>query len=193
MDGVAQSRHHLTRTPGSIRPASDLGWRSSRHRLREHRSHGVCPRRGRFELAYPGIRVATIRDPGCPGLTEPCLCSRGGGRSATWAGRRRGLGWWGRVGRRGRPVRSGRIRGGRSRGGRFALQPVGGEGERGGLSARVEWMTADPGKRREAPWRMGRVDGLIHNVGGNTPLRLDQMLELNLSGIMGLTRALLRR
>ena len=75
-----------------------------------------------------------------------------------------------------------------------------------GLSARVEWMTADLGKKGEAQRvaeealrRFGRVDVLINNAGGNTPQRVDQItdeawdqiLELNLSGIMRLTRALL--
>jgi NAD(P)-dependent dehydrogenase (short-subunit alcohol dehydrogenase family) len=75
-----------------------------------------------------------------------------------------------------------------------------------GLSVRVEWMTADLGKKGEAQRvadealrRFGRVDVLINNAGGNTPQRVDQItdeawdqiLELNLSGIMRLTRALL--
>jgi NAD(P)-dependent dehydrogenase (short-subunit alcohol dehydrogenase family) len=75
-----------------------------------------------------------------------------------------------------------------------------------GLSVRVEWLTADLAARAdtqrvadEALKRFGRVDVLVNNAGGNQPQRADQItdeawdriLELNLSGIMRLTRALL--
>jgi gluconate 5-dehydrogenase len=75
-----------------------------------------------------------------------------------------------------------------------------------GLSIRVEWMTADLSERAEAQRvadetlkRFGRVDVLVNNAGSNIPERADQVtdeawdriLELNLSGIMRLTRALL--
>jgi NAD(P)-dependent dehydrogenase (short-subunit alcohol dehydrogenase family) len=75
-----------------------------------------------------------------------------------------------------------------------------------GLTVRVEWMTADLGKRGEAQRladetlkRFERVDVLVNNAGSNTPQRVDQItdaawdqiIELNLSGIMQLTRALL--
>ncbi|MBY0505710.1 MAG: SDR family oxidoreductase [Bryobacteraceae bacterium] len=75
-----------------------------------------------------------------------------------------------------------------------------------GLSTRVEWITADLANRAEpqrladeALKRFGRVDILVNNAGGNQPQRADQItdeawdrvLELNLSGIMRLTRALL--
>lgn len=75
-----------------------------------------------------------------------------------------------------------------------------------GLPVRVEWMTADLSQRAEAQRvadeamaRFGRVDVLVNNAGGNTPQRADQItdeawetvIDLNLSSIMRLTRALL--
>ena len=75
-----------------------------------------------------------------------------------------------------------------------------------GLTTRVEWITADLADRTEpqrladeALKRFGRVDVLVNNAGGNQPQRVDQItdeawdriIELNLSGIMRLTRALL--
>lgn len=75
-----------------------------------------------------------------------------------------------------------------------------------GLSVRVEWMMADLSQRGEAQRladetlrRLGRVDVLVNNAGSNVPQRADQItdeawdriIELNLSGIMRLTRALL--
>jgi len=75
-----------------------------------------------------------------------------------------------------------------------------------GLNVRVEWMTADLAKRDEAQrvanetlQRLGRIDVLVNNAGGNLPQRADQItdeawdqiIELNLSGIMRLTRAVL--
>ncbi|MEZ5355459.1 MAG: glucose 1-dehydrogenase [Bryobacteraceae bacterium] len=72
--------------------------------------------------------------------------------------------------------------------------------------ARVEWMTADLAKAGEAQRladetlaRFARVDVLVNNAGSNIPQRADQItdeawdqiVELNLSGIMRLTRALL--
>jgi NAD(P)-dependent dehydrogenase (short-subunit alcohol dehydrogenase family) len=74
------------------------------------------------------------------------------------------------------------------------------------LSVRVEYMTADLSLREEAQrladetlQRFGRVDVLVNNAGSNVPQRADQItdeawdriIELNLSGIMRLTRALL--
>jgi NAD(P)-dependent dehydrogenase (short-subunit alcohol dehydrogenase family) len=74
------------------------------------------------------------------------------------------------------------------------------------LPIRVEWMTADLSRRGEAQRvadetlrRFGKVDVLVNNAGSNIPERADQItdeawdriLELNLSGIMRLTRALL--
>jgi gluconate 5-dehydrogenase len=75
-----------------------------------------------------------------------------------------------------------------------------------GLAVRVEWTTADLSQRGEAQRlaeetlrRFGKVDILVNNAGSNVPERADQIsdeawdriLELNLSGIMRLTRALL--
>ena len=75
-----------------------------------------------------------------------------------------------------------------------------------GLNTRVEWMTADLADRQEpqrvadeALKRFGRVDVLVNIAGGNQPQRVDQItdeawdriIELNLSGIMRLTRAVL--
>jgi len=75
-----------------------------------------------------------------------------------------------------------------------------------GLPIRVEWMTADLAKKGEAQRiadetisRLGRIDILVNNAGGNLPQRADQItdeawdqvLELNLSGVMRLTRAAL--
>ncbi|MCC6539117.1 MAG: 3-oxoacyl-ACP reductase FabG [Bryobacterales bacterium] len=75
-----------------------------------------------------------------------------------------------------------------------------------GLKTRVEWMTADLADRedtarlaQETLKRFGRVDVLVNNAGSNTPQRADEItdeawdriIELNLSGIMRLTRDLL--
>ena len=75
-----------------------------------------------------------------------------------------------------------------------------------GLPIRVEWVTADLAQRGEAQrladetlQRFGRVDVLVNNAGSNIPEPADaitdeawdRILELNLSGIMRLTRALL--
>jgi NAD(P)-dependent dehydrogenase (short-subunit alcohol dehydrogenase family) len=75
-----------------------------------------------------------------------------------------------------------------------------------GLAVRLEWMTADLSQRGESQRvaeetlrRFGKVDVLVNNAGSNVPERVDQItdeawdriLELNLSGIMRLTRALL--
>lgn len=75
-----------------------------------------------------------------------------------------------------------------------------------GLKARVEWMAADLTARAQvdllaktALERMGRVDILVNNAGTNNPQPVDAitdetwdwLLELNLSSIMRLTRALL--
>lgn len=75
-----------------------------------------------------------------------------------------------------------------------------------GLEVRVEWMTADLANRedtarlaQETLKRFGRVDVLVNNAGSNTPQRADEItdeawdriIELNLSGIMRLTRDLL--
>lgn len=71
---------------------------------------------------------------------------------------------------------------------------------------RVEFMTADLGKKGEAErlahetlQRFGRVDVLVNNAGSNIPQRADQItdeawdsiLELNLTSVMQLTRAVL--
>src|SRR5262245_22879660 len=75
-----------------------------------------------------------------------------------------------------------------------------------GLPVRAEWVTADLAQRGEAQRlaeetlrRFGRVDVLVNNAGSNIPEPAhastdeawDRILELNLSGIMRLTRALL--
>jgi gluconate 5-dehydrogenase len=75
-----------------------------------------------------------------------------------------------------------------------------------GLPIRAEWAVADLAQRGEAKRlaeetlrRLGRVDILVNNAGSNIPEPADaitdeawdRILELNLSGIMRLTRALL--
>ena len=75
-----------------------------------------------------------------------------------------------------------------------------------GLDVKVEWMSADMTDRvhvdrlsREAVARLGKVDILVNNAGGNTPAAIDeitddawdQIVELNLSSCMRLTRALI--
>ena len=72
-------------------------------------------------------------------------------------------------------------------------------------SSRIEWAVADMTERSQvddlagaALQRMGRVDILVNNAGGNTPQSIesvvdedwDQIVELNLSSCMRLTRAL---
>ena len=74
-----------------------------------------------------------------------------------------------------------------------------------GLSVRVEWSVADMREPRQvdelaatALARLGRVDILVNNAGSNTPQALDEItdekwkeiLELNLSSVMRLSRAL---
>ncbi len=74
-----------------------------------------------------------------------------------------------------------------------------------GLKARVEWAVSDMASRKQvdelaktAAARLGRVDILVNNAGSNTPQPIDQvtdetwdqLVELNLSSIMRLTRAL---
>lgn len=74
-----------------------------------------------------------------------------------------------------------------------------------GLNVRVEWMAADMANREQADAlardtlsRMGHVDILVNNAGSNIPQPIDgvsdeswdQILELNLSSCMRLTRAL---
>jgi NAD(P)-dependent dehydrogenase (short-subunit alcohol dehydrogenase family) len=74
-----------------------------------------------------------------------------------------------------------------------------------GLTARVEYMTADLADRAQtrrladaALARMGRVDILVNNAGSNIPQAIDEItdeawdriIELNLSSAMRLTRAL---
>lgn len=74
-----------------------------------------------------------------------------------------------------------------------------------GLSVRCETIVADMTRRpdvtrlaSEALKRMGRIDIVINNAGGNTPQAIDKItdtewdriLELNLSSCMALTRAL---
>jgi NAD(P)-dependent dehydrogenase (short-subunit alcohol dehydrogenase family) len=72
-------------------------------------------------------------------------------------------------------------------------------------SSRIEWVVADMTQRSQvddlakaALERMGRVDILVNNAGGNTPQSIDsvvdedwdQIIELNLTSCMRLTRAL---
>lgn len=74
-----------------------------------------------------------------------------------------------------------------------------------GLKRRVEWMLTDMGDRagirrlaETALERFGRVDILINNAGTNCPQPIDEirdedwdrLMELNLTGVMSLTRAL---
>jgi NAD(P)-dependent dehydrogenase (short-subunit alcohol dehydrogenase family) len=76
-----------------------------------------------------------------------------------------------------------------------------------GSSSRIEWVVADMTERSQvddlanaALERMGRVDILVNNAGGNTPQPIetivdddwDQILELNLTSCMRLTRALVQ-
>jgi NAD(P)-dependent dehydrogenase (short-subunit alcohol dehydrogenase family) len=76
---------------------------------------------------------------------------------------------------------------------------------RSAASTRVDYVTADLSRRGEAEQlakdavaRMGRVDILVNNAGTNRPQPIDQirdqdwdeLLELNLSSCMALTRAL---
>ncbi|MBM3725135.1 MAG: SDR family oxidoreductase [Acidobacteria bacterium] len=73
-----------------------------------------------------------------------------------------------------------------------------------GLDGRVEFLAADLARRDESKRlaaetlaRFGRVDILVNNAGSNVPQEIDavtdeawdRILELNLSGIMALTRA----
>lgn len=77
---------------------------------------------------------------------------------------------------------------------------------REGLSVRVEWMAIDMTDRAqvkalavEAELRLGKVDILVNNAGSNTPQAIgeiteevwDDIVELNLTGCMILTQALL--
>jgi NAD(P)-dependent dehydrogenase (short-subunit alcohol dehydrogenase family) len=74
-----------------------------------------------------------------------------------------------------------------------------------GLSRSVPWLVNDLGKpdgaatlAREALAKLGKVDILVNNAGTNEPQPIDQvtddawerMIQLNLSGVMRLTRAL---
>jgi NAD(P)-dependent dehydrogenase (short-subunit alcohol dehydrogenase family) len=74
-----------------------------------------------------------------------------------------------------------------------------------GLSRNVPWLVNDLGKpdgaatlAREALAKLGKVDILVNNAGTNEPQPIDQvtddawerMIQLNLSGVMRLTRAL---
>jgi NAD(P)-dependent dehydrogenase (short-subunit alcohol dehydrogenase family) len=74
-----------------------------------------------------------------------------------------------------------------------------------GLTRKVEWIVNDLSKpdgaavlAKEAVARLGKVDILVNNAGTNEPQPIDQvtddawerMIQLNLSGVMRLTRAL---
>jgi len=74
-----------------------------------------------------------------------------------------------------------------------------------GLSRKVEWLVNDLSKpegaallAKEAIARLGKVDILVNNAGTNLPQPIDQvtdeawetMIQLNLTGVMRLTRAL---
>ncbi len=74
-----------------------------------------------------------------------------------------------------------------------------------GLSVKVEWMAADMADRAqvralaaEAEVRLGRVDILVNNAGINNPQAIDEItdevwdrnVEVDLTSVMGLTRAL---
>lgn len=73
-----------------------------------------------------------------------------------------------------------------------------------GLNVRVEWMVADMADRAqvkalaaEAEKRLGKVDILVNNAGINNPQAIDEItdevwdrnVEVDLTSVMGLTRA----